>query len=169
MAGHDRITPDGKRFFKELEELVKLQARVGFTANGKGYGDRGQEVTAKEYEKKGGKPPPTVADVAMWNELGTANSPARPFLRQSVDNNESKIRKMCELQLEALAHGETGAQEALKAVGALQVGLIQNEIRNGGFTPNAPSTIKKKGSAKPLIDTARMQQSVHYVIEQKGG
>lgn len=31
-------------------------------------------------------------------------------------------------------------------------GLVQETIKEGEFSPNAPSTIKKKGSDKPLID-----------------
>ena len=38
----------------------------------------------------------------------------------------------------------------------------------GDFEPNAPSTIRKKKSDKPLIDTGRMRQSVMTVIDKKG-
>lgn len=30
MAGHDRITPEGRRFFEQIEELKKLQVCVGY-------------------------------------------------------------------------------------------------------------------------------------------
>ena len=39
----------------------------------------------------------------------------------------------------------------------------------GGFAPNAESTIKKKGSDQPLIDTGYMRQSVNYVVKRRGG
>jgi len=181
MAGHDKITPEGKKFFKQIAELKKLQVRIGFTESKSGHGKNHESVSAKDYEDG-----ETVAEVAMWNELGTSGKypiPSRPFMRQSVDKNESTSRKMCELQIQAIARGAT-AEEALKAIGALQVGLVQNEIRNGGFAKNAPITIeggwiwtssgkpfyiKPKKSAKPLIDEGRLRQSVHYVIQAKGG
>ena len=208
MAGHDRITPDGKRFFKQIAELKKLQARAGFTAGKSGRNKDHKTVVAEDYKNKKGQTVATVADIAMWNELGTARSPPRPFLRQSVDNNTGQIKAMCAAQLNAIAKGTATAKDALQALGAMQVGLIQKTIRDGDFVENKPSTIrakinrnqklkksltaeeiknnrkndrtitrgKNKGKviaggtiSKPLIDTGRMRQSVHYVIEEKGG
>jgi len=161
MVGHDKITPAGEKFLQELKELEKFQVRVGF--------QRGEKNAQK---RKGGKKVETetdILDVAMWNELGTSNGiPSRPFLRQSVDKNVSRITSMCRIQLKALAKGEKTAKDVLEAIGVMQKGLVQNEIRDGGFTPNAPSTIAKKGSDKPLIDTGRMRQSVNFVIKPKG-
>jgi len=192
MAGHDRITPEGKEFYKRIEELARLQIRVGFSEGGIGFGKDGEPVQA---EPDG----PTVARIAAWNEMGTVNIPPRPFMRQSIDRNEDRMREMCKIQLAEIVSGRTETQEALSKIGALQVGFIQNEIRNGGFTPNAPSTIWKKStkalrvvkddegnrkklkngknmkrlvitklSDRPLIDTGHMRQSVHYVIVEKG-
>lgn len=48
------------------------------------------------------------------------------------------------------------------------MGLVQEKIESGSYEPNAPSTIRKKKSDKPLIDTGRMRQSVKYVIRKKG-
>lgn len=158
MPGHDRITPEGKRFFAELKKLSKLQVRVGLTAGGAGFGSKHQSVSADA----------TMAEIAAWNELGTAHTPPRPFLRQSVDKNESQIKAMVAAQITAIAKGEATAEKALQAIGAMQVGLVQAEMKSGGFAPNAPSTIKKKGSAVPLIDTGRLRQSIHYAISEKG-
>lgn len=152
MAGYDRLTPQGKRFFKEIDELKKLEVRVGFQ-----HGEETDEESGAD-----------LADVAMWNELGTPHSPSRPFMRQSVDNNSSKINAMCKSQLQAIAHGKT-AREALEAIGTMQKALIQDTIRNGDFEPNAPSTIRKKKSNTPLINTGRMRQTVNYFIQPKGG
>lgn len=145
-------TRDGKRLRKQIDELMKLELRVGFQ-HGEEADDAGVDI----------------ADIAMWNELGTARSPARPFMRQSVDNNAARINAMCKAQLQAIASGSRTAKEALNALGALQKALVQDTIRNGEFVENAPSTIKKKGSDQPLIDTGRMRQSVNFTIKPKGG
>ena len=42
--------------------------------------------------------------------------------------------------------------------------LIKAKIASGNFTPNAPSTVKKKGRNQPLIDTGRMMNSVKGVV-----
>lgn len=149
----DRLTPEGKRFFAEIEKLTKLQVRVGY--------QQGKEF----YEGEGGKV--DLLDIAMFNELGTSRTPSRPFMRDSVDDNAESINKFCQAQLKSLANGSKDAVGILKAIGAMQVGLVQKTIVEGNFTPNAPSTIAKKGSDKPLIDTGLMRQSVHYVITDK--
>ena len=114
----------------------------------------------------------TVAHVAAWNEFGTEHIPPRPFMQQSVDNNLSAIGQMSEEMLRQVAAGEIGADKALRTIGAMQVGLIQNEMLEGGFVENAPSTKMKKGGSPnaqttPLIDSGHMRQSVHYVVKDK--
>lgn len=55
------------------------------------------------------------------------------------------------------------------SLGLMAKGLVQDEIVNGDFAPNAESTIQKKGSEQPLIDTGTMRQSVNFVIKRRGG
>ena len=149
-GGWERMTPEGQRFFAEIEKLKEQQVFVGFQA-GQVADDRGVDM----------------AQIAMFNELGTSTAPSRPFLRMSVDENEDKINTTCGRELESLKSGGT-AETILRRVGALGVRLVQEKIGSGSFEPNAESTIRKKGSDKPLIDTGRMRQSVKYVIKRRG-
>lgn len=155
MAGHDKITAEGKQFFKQIEELKKLQVRIGYQ-QGAAQDDNGVDMV----------------DIAMFNELGTARSPSRPFLRQSTDANKSNIEKFCKTQLQKLTQGGT-AEEILNSIGVMQKGLIQDTITKSPSwaAPNADSTIKRKrkGSDVPLIDSGTMLQSVNYVVVPKGG
>ena len=89
----------------------------------------------------------SIAEVAAHNEFGSSDTPERPFMRQSFGS----------------------AEQALQQLGTLAKGLVQDEIVNGGFAPNAESTIQKKGSEQPLIDTGTMRQSVNFVIKRRGG
>lgn len=145
-----RDTPDGRRFKRMLQELSKLEVRVGFQAG--------------EAQEEDGT---DICEVAAYNELGTEHIPARPFLRKSVDENVNKINSFMKAKVRDLTHGVSGEQ-VLKEIGIFQKDLIQEKITSGGFAPNADSTIAKKGSSKPLIDTGRMRQSVNYVIQKKG-
>ena len=140
----DRITPEGQRFFRELAELKELEVRVGFQ-RGKAQEEDGTDI----------------CDVAAFNELGTDHIPARPFIRQSVDDNESKINSFLKEEVKDFAQGKS-AEQILKEIGIFQKDLMQDKITSGSFAPNAESTIKKKGSSKPLVDTGRMRQSVNY-------
>ena len=146
----DRMTADGKKLQKMLKELAEKEVRVGFQA-GKATEEDGTDI----------------CDIAAWNELGTVHIPARPFLRQSVDDNVSKINSFLQSKKKDLVRG-VSAEQVLKEIGIFQKDLIQEKITEGNFTPNAESTVKKKGSSKPLIDTGRMRQSVNYEIKSKG-
>ena len=85
----------------------------------------------------------------------------------SVDDNSDKINSFMSAQKRSIINGES-ADRILKKIGIFQKDLIQEKITEGSFAPNAPSTIKAKGSSKPLIDTGRMRQSVNFEIKQKG-
>nr|DAE92079.1 MAG TPA: virion morphogenesis protein [Myoviridae sp. ct5xZ3] len=146
----DTVTADGKKFKKMLQQLKELEVRVGFQAG---------EATEEDGTD--------VCDVAIWNEFGTEHVPSRPFLRNSVDNNASKINSFLKSTKRDLVAVKP-AEQVLKEIGIFQKDLIQQEIGHGSFEPNAETTIKKKGSSKPLIDSGRMRQSVNYVIQKKG-
>lgn len=156
MAGYDRLTPAGKKFYAEVDRLKEQEVFIGFQSG------------KKQHESKDGGEGVDMAEVAMFNELGTSTSPSRPFLRQTVDDNEAEINAFVENATRQIAKGGS-AEQCLKRMGAFGVKLVQEKIVSGTFKPNAPSTIKGKGSEKPLIDTGQMRQSVHYVIKGKGG
>lgn len=151
MSGFDdRLTPEGRRFLAQLEKMSRLEVRVGYQAGAATYGGV------------------DICDIVMWNELGTSTIPARPFLRQSVDQNEAQIRSTCAALAATIAQGGT-AETVLNGIGNYMVGVIQDTINHGSFVPNAPSTIRQKNSDQPLIDTERMRQSVHFQIKPKDG
>lgn len=146
----DKMTPEGIKFQRMLRQLANMQVRIGFQ-HGRDTEDNGIDI----------------CDIAAWNELGTENMPSRPFLRKSVDENKDKITKFIKTLEGRLARGES-AEQILKEIGIFMKDLVQEKITEGDFEPNAESTVKKKGSSKPLIDTGLMRQSVNYVIQEKG-
>ena len=87
-------------------------------------------------------------------------------MRQSFENHEDRLQAACEQVNNAIAAGGT-AESALDELGVLVKGLVQDEIVQGGFAPNAPATVLRKGSAQPLIDTGLMRQSVKYVVRSR--
>lgn len=155
MAGHDKITGAGQAFFKQIAELQKLQVRVGY--------QRGENVKTNKDGKE-----TDYCDIALWNELGTSNGiPSRPFMRDSVDKNQSQIDKACKDALQTISKGGT-AKDILMSLGNMQKAFVQQTIVSGEFVENAPSTVKKKGSDRPLIDTGGLRQNVDFTICKKG-
>ena len=110
----------------------------------------------------------SIAQVAAVNEFGASDIPERPFMRQSFENHEGELQAACDAAQRLVSSGGS-AEQALQQIGVVAKGLVQDEIVNGGFAPNAESTIKKKGSDQPLIDTGYMRQSVNYVVKRRGG
>ena len=163
MSVEDKGTPEGERFMKELRELAKLEVRIGYQ---KKQGTGKQQDEGNTSEKK--KPPADLIDIAMWNEFGTEHIPSRPFMRDSVDKHIPAIEHMLKAQEEAFLNG-TSARKVLEGVGLFQKDLVQTEIDQGDFVANAESTIRRKGSDKPLIDTGDMRKLVNFWIGKKGG
>ncbi|WP_320972294.1 hypothetical protein [Enterocloster bolteae] len=145
----DTETPEGRKLKKMLKELAELQVRVGFQ-----HGENTENGV-------------DMCDIAAFNELGTENSPSRPFLRKSVDENQEKINAFLQGTKADLLSGKS-AEMVLKEIGIFQKDLVQEKITEGSYAPNAESTIRRKGSNKPLIDSGKMRQSVNYVIKKKG-
>lgn len=93
--------------------------------------------------------------------------PSRPFMRKSIDNNKDAMADYMRELAAGVMDGSVTAQNALKEIGLKQKDFMQLEIDNGNFAPNAASTIRKKGSSHPLVDSGTMRVSINYVIEKK--
>lgn len=94
-------------------------------------------------------------------ELGTTQPhkitiPARPWLYPGV---ESGAGEYVEAIQNAVRNGKT-LLEALEIAGVIAVGKVQAYMTQLNTPPNAPSTVAKKGSSNPLIDSGAMRQSV---------
>lgn len=94
--------------------------------------------------------------------------PARPFLRQGIANNQRKIENIMRQEVVGILTGGQTAERALKRIGLYVEGRIKKNFVEGEFAPNAKSTIRKKRSSRPLIDTGHLRQSIRYVIRAKG-
>lgn len=106
----------------------------------------------------------SLVEVAAYNEFGTQHIPARPFVRQTTDNNRGAWGRMAAQLEDRVAHGMSPHQ-ALEILGNKAEGDMKKTIGRGHFAPNAPNTIKQKGSSQPLIDTGRMRNSVSHKVE----
>jgi hypothetical protein len=123
----------------------------------------------------------TVPEVAYWNEYGTSRGiPARPFLRPAIYNNVKTIREMMKKSLAAFLEKKINMAQTWGLIGQVCVKNIREQIDNTRTPPNAFSTtIKKTSKSKPkknvygplyshpLIDTAKMKQSVSYIIVKR--
>lgn len=101
-----------------------------------------------------------VAQVAFWQEFGTAKIPMRPFLRNAIAKN---TRKWSDSVKTAII-SSNDSEKALKVLGEIMRGDIVLSLTNLNTPPNAPSTIKQKGSSNPLIDTGLLRSSISWEL-----
>ena len=105
----------------------------------------------------------TTVDIARINHYGTDKIPARPFLDVSIAQKQGILIKSVNSDLRRCLTPD----EAMDRLGARAVGVVQSYITKLRNPPNSPSTIARKGSSNPLIDTGLMRQSVTYQKKPK--
>ena len=71
--------------------------------------------------------------------------------------------------MQSVIAGKRTKDEVLELLGQQCVGQIQERISEGIDPPNAPSTIRQKGSSTPLIDTGALRSAVNYRVNPGGG
>ena len=108
-----------------------------------------------------------LLDVAHDNEFGTSKIPERPFLRAGVRSNVRRIKSVATEAVKAVNAGEIGIEDASELVGQEAEAGVKEYITALSSPPNAPSTIRKKGSSNPLIDTGLLRQSINYEVRSK--
>lgn len=89
--------------------------------------------------------------------------PPRPWLDTGV---ASVTPEIVDTIADSIADGEP-MEQILNRIGVVAVAGVQNYMDELKSPPNAPSTIAKKGSNNPLIDTGELKQSVTYAITSK--
>lgn len=109
-----------------------------------------------------------VAEYATANEFGTSKAPSRPFMRTYFDTGIQSLEKFSRNGITQVALGNASFPQFLNAAGVRMVDGIKKSINGGDWVPNAPYTISKKGSSKPLIDSTVMLNSVTFAINDYG-
>ena len=104
-----------------------------------------------------------VAQVAYWNEFGTEDIPQRPFARQGNAHIERGMGEQIRIGIDP---ERMVIDRALaNRLGEYAAGEWQQSITDLREPPNAPRTIKAKGSSNPLIDSGRMRKAVTWEVE----
>ena len=131
---------------KNLKELSRLAVKIGILEGSK--------------TKDGAD----IAEYAAYNEEGTKNIPSRPFIRSWVDSNGEKLRHFMDSAYSHVVSGKWTARDAFERLGQTVQSGIKKNIVSGGFKPNSDSTVKRKGSSTPLVDSGDMRNAVNYKV-----
>lgn len=110
----------------------------------------------------------SVASVALINHFGTLDGkiPPRPFLTIAKKESEQSIKnKMMEAAKVASGGGDGVAlfKQTGDALAESAKGVIDSVST---LTPNAPTTVAKKGKNHPLYDTGRLRNSIKVKVKE---
>jgi hypothetical protein len=143
ISGGDKLEAALRQMAEKVSNPATL--RVGFL-EGATYPD--------------GKP---VAMIAAIQEFGAPNAgiPPRPFFRNMIKN---KSDQWPEGVKNALIATNYDAEKALDIVGAAIAGQLRQSVIDTNEPPLKPATIRRKGFAKPLIDTSVMINSIDHEV-----
>lgn len=91
--------------------------------------------------------------------------PERSVFRYTFHKNKF-FRDAAAKMAKKVAEGSLTVTRGTEQLGMLARDKVRLSFTDGHLQPNAPSTIKKKGSSKPLIDTGQLRQSITYVVKE---
>lgn len=108
----------------------------------------------------------TLAELAAVHEYGSKDGriPERSFIRSTVDKNQKRYQKLLPKLGKKILEQKLSAKQAMTQLGEVVSGDMKETI-NAGIEPGLkPTTIKRKGSSKPLIDTGRLKGSITHEV-----
>ncbi len=95
--------------------------------------------------------------------------PARPFMKNCIDNHLGPVRKLVQIMARDMLDRKKApldSREQLEKIGLMCKGALQRSIKDSNeYAPNSPRTVRAKGSARPLIDTGLLLNSIDYEIK----
>ena len=101
---------------------------------------------------------------ALWH------IPPRPVLEPSVEANKERIGKqLAKASVAAIKGDEDKRDLYLDRAGQVAENAAKKWFENpeNGWPPNAPATIRAKGSDSPLIDTGEMRKAITHIIKER--
>lgn len=111
-----------------------------------------------------GKVDQDILNKAIWTHYGTSQNPESewPFMSNALQDNSDNYLSIMRQSAPKILSGELPVGGVMLKLGILFQGDIQAEMVAIRDPENAPSTIKKKGSSNPTIDTGETKNNVTF-------
>jgi len=138
--------------FKSMKEMKSKYVAVGILES---------EATGRIY--KNGT---SVLEIAAIHEFGAGKNPERSFLRMPQQLKKKEIDKFTNKQLMKVFDG-MNVNKGLGLIGTYATNISQDAFKTGGFgkwPEIEQSTINRKGSSAPLIDTGTLKNSISWEV-----
>lgn len=145
---------DTDKGYKRLLQAAKMQ-KTDITVG----------IHAAEGQKEHQDYKASVLDIATFHEFGLG-VPERSFVRAWFDAKKPDVQAFVVSRLKLVVAGKLTQDQALDQIGLFMQSGMQKNISDGIPPPNAPSTIARKGSSTPLIDTGQLRSSITYAVNK---
>ena len=158
------------RYLSDMASRVKGGKKLAaFLRKARSAARRSKVVEVGFFESARYSDGTPVAAVAAWNEFGTERNggqhvPERPFFRNALVGADRDLLPIFKAGIDPkdMALDDRTA----RLIGEVMKTRIQQSITTLRTPPNAPSTIRRKGSSNPLIgETKTLEQSVDYEVK----
>lgn len=116
----------------------------------------------------------TIAEIAVWNELGTwvksdsrsgasdEHIPPRSFIQSTFDANKEEYKHTLRRLVKLIQLGKLTEARAEEILGMDMQADIQKTIDDLMDPPNAPTTIKQKGVNNPLVVDGHLKNAIKW-------
>lgn len=145
-----------ERLKRILQRAGDYEVAVGYPVNAEGLG-----VPEAAYDGDA-----SIIEVALANNYGI-NVPQRPFMDLAARDMRKTYKRVMEALGPRILEGTARIERVLDVAGTEAEEDVRRAITEGGWQPNSPATIERKGSDKPLVDTATMLNRVTHVVRTK--
>jgi hypothetical protein len=106
--------------------------------------------------------------LAATHEYGSSDGhvPERSFLRRTLNLKREVFAAAAAKIARGLLADKLDFRKGLDILGALGATEVKKTITEGEGVPppNAPSTVARKGSSRPLVDTGRMLNAITWEV-----
>lgn len=148
-----------KLVIRNPNAIRDMRRRIG--AHAVAVGVHGNEGMHKD--ENGEQTGNTVAEIYWWNEFGTSRIPERPTLRPTFAKEKVKyIQILGKITARAMSEKNYNLRQAMGRLGEVAQQDLQAAIIELKTPPNAQSTIDKKKSDNPLVDTGQLVSSIRW-------
>ena len=104
--------------------------------------------------------------MAVANNYGLG-VPRRAFMELAAEKIRKWFPEYMRTVMPDAEAGKVPIEDVLENAGSVGADLVKEAIADGGWEPNAPETIRRKGSDKPLIDTDAMRQAATWQVRDR--
>ena len=116
-----------------------------------------------------------VLTKGIVNEFGTTTAgrnrnitiPSRSFIRSTYNKQYKNVSRRFGQVFKSISKDSGSLMSKLRLIGLEQEREIKKTMTDLRSPKNAPSTIKKKGSSNPLIDTGELRSKITSEVKNK--